>query len=75
VIIVADRATPKQHAELNKKQWPLLKRTLRTEVLSGRRIEQTKLNPLLQQLQLLNKKIVLVKKMRMARTKRFSSKV
>jgi hypothetical protein len=57
---------------IKQKQWPLLKRTLRTELISGKRKKLKKLNPLLQQLQLLNKKIVLVKKMRMTRTKRLS---
>jgi hypothetical protein len=70
VIFVAERATPKQHAALSKNQWPLLKRTLRTEVLSGKRIKLERLNPLFQQLQLQSKKIVLVKKMRMTRTNR-----
>jgi hypothetical protein len=69
---MAERATPKQHAEFRKNQWPLLKRTLRTEVLSEKRIKLKQLNPLLQQLQLLSKKIVLMKKMRMARTNRLS---
>jgi hypothetical protein len=72
VIFVAERATPKQHVELSKKQWPLLKRTLRTEVLSVKGIKLKKLDPLLQQLQLLDKNKVLVKKMRMTRTKRLS---
>jgi hypothetical protein len=72
VIFVAERSTPKQHAKFSKKQWPLLKRTLRTEVLSEKRIKLKQLNPFLQQLQLLIKKIVLMKKMRMARTKRLS---
>jgi hypothetical protein len=43
-------------------------------VLSGKSIKLKKLNPLLQQLQLLSKKIVLVKKMRMTRTKRLLQK-
>jgi hypothetical protein len=37
-----------------------------------KRIKLKKIDPLLQQLQLLNKKKVLVKKMRMTRTKRLS---
>jgi hypothetical protein len=36
VILVVEKATLKQHAALSKKQWPLLKRTLRIEVLSGK---------------------------------------
>jgi hypothetical protein len=70
VIFVVEKATPKQHAALSKNKWPMLKRTLRTEVLSGKRINLKKLNPLLQQLQLKGKKTVLVKKMRMTRIKR-----
>jgi hypothetical protein len=69
---VAERATPKHNVELSKKQRPLLKRKFRTEVLSEKIIKLKKLNPLLQKLQLLNKKIVLVKKMRMKRAKRLS---
>jgi hypothetical protein len=70
VIFVVEKATPKQHAALSKKQWPLLKRTLRKEVLSGKSIKLKKLKPLLQLLQHQSKKIVLVKKMRMTSTKR-----
>jgi hypothetical protein len=44
-------------------------------MLSGKRINLKKLNPLLQQLQLQGKKIVLVKKMRMTRTKRLYEKL
>jgi hypothetical protein len=68
VIFVAERATPKHHAKSSKKQWPLLKWTLRTEVLSGKRIKLRKLNPFLHQLQLLRNKIVLVMK-KMTKTK------
>jgi hypothetical protein len=67
---VSERATPKQHVEISKEQHHLIKRTLRTEVLSGKRIKLKKLNPLLLQLHLLNKKIILVKKMRMTRTEK-----
>jgi hypothetical protein len=67
---VVAKATQKQHTTLSKNQWPQLKRTLRIEVLSGKRIKLKQLNPLLQQLKLQSKKIVLVKKMRMTRTKR-----
>jgi hypothetical protein len=69
---VVEKATPKHHAALIKNKWPLLKRTLRTEVLSGKRIKLKKFKPFLQLLQLENKKIVLVNKMRMTRTKRLS---
>jgi hypothetical protein len=70
VIFVDKKDTPKQHAASSKKQWHLLKRTPRTEVISGKRIKLKKLKPLLQMLQHLNKMIVLVMKMRMTRTKR-----
>jgi hypothetical protein len=70
VTFVAEKATPKQHAGLSKNQWPLLKRTLRKELLSEKSIKLKNLNPLLQQLQIQSKKIVLVKKIRMTRTKR-----
>jgi hypothetical protein len=70
VIFVVEKATPKQHAELSKQQWPLLKRITRTEVLSGRRIKLKKLKPLLQLLHLQSMKIVIVVK-KMTRTKRF----
>jgi hypothetical protein len=70
VIFVLEKATPKQHAALSKNQWPLLKRTPRTELLSGKRIKLKKFKPFLQLLHLLNKMIVLVTKMRMTRTKR-----
>jgi hypothetical protein len=36
VIFVVEKATPKQHATLSKKQWPLLKRTSRKAVMSGK---------------------------------------
>jgi hypothetical protein len=66
---VVEKATPKQHAALSKKQWPLLKRTPKTEVLSEKRMKLKKVKSLLQLLQLKSKKIVLVKKIRMTRTK------
>jgi hypothetical protein len=72
VIFVVEKATPKQHAALSKKQWPVLQRTPRTEVLSGNRIKLKKLKPLMQLLHLPNKMIVLVTKMRMTRAKRLS---
>jgi hypothetical protein len=70
VFFVVEKATPKHHTALSKKQRPLLKRTLRTDVISGKGIKLKTFNPLLQHLQLQNKKIVLVKKMRMTTTKR-----
>jgi hypothetical protein len=71
-MFVVQKATPKEHAALSKKQWPLIKRTPSTEVLSGKRIKLKNLKPLLQLLQLQKKKIVLVMKMKMkmTRTKR-----
>jgi hypothetical protein len=52
VIFCGRKGTTKQHAILSKNQWPLLKSTLSTEVLSGKRIILKNLNPLLQQFQL-----------------------
>jgi hypothetical protein len=46
--------TPKQHAALSKKKWPLLKRTPRTEVLREKRINLKKLKTFLQLLHHLN---------------------
>jgi hypothetical protein len=76
VIFVDEKDTPKQHAALGKNQLPLLKRTPKTEVLSGKKIKLKKLKPLIQLLHLLKKMIVLVMKMRMrmTRTKRLYEK-
>jgi serine phosphatase RsbU (regulator of sigma subunit) len=60
VIFVDERVTQRLHAELRKKQWPLQRKTQRTEVLSGKRTELKKHNPLLQLFNQLKKRIVLV---------------
>jgi hypothetical protein len=69
VISVEEKATPKQHAAL-KKAVASAKMTLRKEVFSGKRINLINLKPLLQLLQLQSKRIILVKMMKMTRTKR-----
>jgi hypothetical protein len=61
VIFVVEKATPKQHAALRKNKWPRAQ---------WKKDKAEKLKPLLQLLKLQNKNIVLVKKMRMTRTKR-----
>jgi hypothetical protein len=75
VIIVVEKATPKQRAALSKTQWTLRKRTPRTEVLSEKRTKLKNRKLMLQMLQLQNKKIVLVMKKKMTRTKRLLWKV
>jgi hypothetical protein len=71
---VVEKATSKQHAALSKNQWPLLKRTPRTQVLSGRRINLKNLKPFMQLLHLQRMKIVLVMK-NMTRKKGFYEKI
>jgi hypothetical protein len=45
VINVVEKDTQKQHAVLSKKQWHLLERKLRTEVISGKRKKAKNIKP------------------------------
>jgi hypothetical protein len=60
VIFVDEKVTQRLHAKLKIKQWPLQRKTQRTEVLSGDRIKLKKQKPLLHLLHKLKKRIVLV---------------
>jgi hypothetical protein len=60
VIFVDEKDTQRLHAKLKIKQWPLQRKTQRTEVLSGKRIRLKEPKPLLQLLHQLKKRIVLV---------------
>jgi hypothetical protein len=74
VIFVVGKATPKQHAALSKKQKAMAsaKNEHKDRSAQWEKDKAEKLNPLLQQIQPKSKKIVLVKNMRITRTKSLS---